>query len=184
MVAMGLAVAAVRLGLWGQGWGLPSRSTYAAQIAALLTAQWSGMPAAALGAWLLWRGRLRATMPPLQALPRYRPNLDRLTRLLTLVIDVAVVLNGLPFWARPRWDRLAAPLRPGEVWSLFQAGSAHGLSPRSAPMRWAQAKPLKATALSPWPGKQESPTQYKPLIPVRLKGMGSRPGSRIAGMGP
>ena len=40
-----------------------------------------------------------------------------------------------------------------------QAGSAHGLSPRSAPMRWAQAKPLKATALSPWPGKQESPTQ-------------------------
>ena len=90
-------------GLWGQGWGLPSRSTYAAQIAALLTAQWSGMPAAALGAWLLWRGRLRATMPPLQALPRYRPNLDRLTRLLTLVIAVAVVLNGLPFWARPRW---------------------------------------------------------------------------------
>ena len=103
LVAMGLAVAAVRLGLWGQGWGLPSRSTYAAQIAALLTAQWSGMPAAALGAWLLWRGRLRATMPPLQALPRYRPSLDRLTRLLTLVIDVAVVLNGLPFWARPRW---------------------------------------------------------------------------------
>ena len=103
LVAMGLAVAAVRLGLWGQGWGLPSRSTYSAQIAALLTAQWSGMPAAALGAWLLWRGRLRATMPPLQALPRYRPSLDRLTRLLTLVIDVAVVLNGLPFWARPRW---------------------------------------------------------------------------------
>ena len=84
----------------------------------------------------------------------------------------------------PSLDRLAALLRPGEVWSLFQAGSAHGLSPRSAPMRWAQAKPLKATALSPWPGKQESPTQYKPLIPVRLKGMGSRPGSRIAGMGP
>jgi hypothetical protein len=63
LVAMGLAVAAVRLGLWGQGWGLPSRSTYAAQIAALLTAQWSGLPAAALGAWLLWRGRLRASVP-------------------------------------------------------------------------------------------------------------------------
>ena len=100
LVAMGLAVAAVRLGLWGQGWGLPSRSTYAAQIAALLMAQWSGLPGAALGAWLLWRRRLRATMPPLQALPRCRPNLDRLTRLLTLVIAVAVVLNGLPFWAR------------------------------------------------------------------------------------
>jgi hypothetical protein len=64
LVAMGLAVAAVRLGLWGQGWwGLPSRSTYAAQIAALLTAQSSGLPAAALGAWLLWRGRLRASVP-------------------------------------------------------------------------------------------------------------------------
>ena len=100
LVAMGLAVAAVRLGVWGQGWGLPSRSTYAAQIAALLAAQWSGLPGAALGAWLLWRGRLRATMPPLRALPRCRPNLDRLTRLLTLVIAVAVMLNGLPFWAR------------------------------------------------------------------------------------
>jgi hypothetical protein len=63
LVAMGLAVAAVRLGLWGQSWGLPSRSTYAAQIAALLTAQSSGLPAAALGAWLLWRGRLRASVP-------------------------------------------------------------------------------------------------------------------------
>jgi len=41
----------------------------------------------------------------------------------------------------------------------LQAGSAQGFSPRSAPIRWAQAKPLKATALSPWPGKQESPTQ-------------------------
>jgi hypothetical protein len=30
------------LGVWGQGWGLPSRSTDAAQIAALLAAQWSG----------------------------------------------------------------------------------------------------------------------------------------------
>ena len=63
LVAMGLAVAAVRLGVWGQGWGLPSRSTYAAQIAALLAAQWSGLPGAALGAWLLWRGRLRASVP-------------------------------------------------------------------------------------------------------------------------
>lgn len=100
LVAMGLAVAAVRLGLWGEGWGLPSRSTYAAQIAVLFTAQWSGLPGAALGAWLLWRRRLGATMPPLQALPRCRPNLDRFTRLLTLVIALAVVLNGLPFWAR------------------------------------------------------------------------------------
>ena len=63
------------------------------------------------------------------------------------------------FLGPPSLDRLAAPLRPREVWSLFQAGSAQGLSPRSAPMRWAQAKPLKATALRPWPGKQESPTQ-------------------------
>jgi len=63
LVAMGLAVAAVRLGLWGQGWGLPSRSTYAAQIAALFAAQWSGLPGAALGAWLLWRGRLRVSVP-------------------------------------------------------------------------------------------------------------------------
>ena len=63
LVAMGLAVVAVRLGLWGQGWGLPSRSTYAAQIAALFAAQWSGLPGAALGAWLLWRGRLRVSVP-------------------------------------------------------------------------------------------------------------------------
>jgi hypothetical protein len=41
----------------------------------------------------------------------------------------------------------------------IQAGKAQGLSPRSAPIRWAQAKPLNATALRPWPGKQESPTQ-------------------------
>jgi hypothetical protein len=41
----------------------------------------------------------------------------------------------------------------------LQAGSAQGLIPRSAPIRWAQAKPLNATALSPCPGKQESPTQ-------------------------
>ena len=100
LVAMGLAVAAVRLGLWGQGWGLPSRSTYAAQIAALLTLEWIGLPAAALGAWLLWRGRLGASLPPWRALSRCRPSLDRITRLLTLVIALAVVLNGLPFWAR------------------------------------------------------------------------------------
>jgi hypothetical protein len=47
LVAMGLAVAAVRLSLWGRGWGLPSRSIYAAQIAALFAAQWSGLPGAA-----------------------------------------------------------------------------------------------------------------------------------------
>ena len=51
-------------------------------------------------------------------------------------------------------------------------------------MRWAQAKPLKATALSPWPGKQESPTQYRSGIAVRLNGIGSNPGSRTAGTGP
>ena len=65
-----------------------------------------------------------------------------------------------------------------------QSGSAHGLSPRSAPTRWAQAKPLNATALRPWPGKQESPTAYKPWMAVRLKGIGSRPGRRRAGIGP
>ena len=67
---------------------------------------------------------------------------------------------------------------------LLQAGSAQGLRPRSAPMRWAQAKPLKATAFRPWPGKQESPTQYRSRTPVRLNGIGSRPGRRRAGIGP
>jgi len=100
LVAMGLAVAAVRLGLWGQGWGLPSRSTYAAQIAALLTLEWIGLPSAFLAAWLLWRERLRASTPPQRSLSGDRLSLDRTTRLLTLVIVLAVVLNGLPFWAR------------------------------------------------------------------------------------
>ena len=57
---------------------------------------------------------------------------------------------------RPHFRRRVGGGRPG---LLPQSGSFHGLSPRSAPMRWAQAKPLKATAFSPWPGKQESPTQ-------------------------
>ena len=56
-----------------------------------------------LGAWLLWRGRLRASVPLQRALTSSRPNLDRLTRLLQLVIALAVALNGLPFWARRRW---------------------------------------------------------------------------------
>ena len=100
LVAMGLAGAAVRLGLWGQGWGLPSRATYAAQIAGLLTLEWIGLPNALLAAWLLWRERLRGSSPPRRSLTWGRFNRDRITRLLSLVIVLAVVLNGLPFWAR------------------------------------------------------------------------------------
>lgn len=100
--AMVLAVAAVRLGLWGQGWGLPSRSSYAAQIAGLLSAQWAGPAAAALGAWGLWRQRHGSSLfprPRLQEAGRAL-GLDGLTGLLSAVVVIAVLLNGLPFWAR------------------------------------------------------------------------------------
>jgi len=102
LAAMGLAVAAVRLGLWGQGWGLPSRSSYAAQIAGLQTAQWAGPAAAALGAWGLWRQRRgRSLLPRPHLLEAGRAlGLDGLTRLLSTAIVIAVLLNGLPFWAR------------------------------------------------------------------------------------
>ena len=55
--AAGLAILAVRLGLWGQDWGLPNRSGHAARLAALQAAQFSGLPAAALGGWGLARQR-------------------------------------------------------------------------------------------------------------------------------
>jgi hypothetical protein len=100
VVAMGLAGAAVRLGLWGQGWGLPSRTTYAAQIAGRHALEWIGLPNALLAAWLLWRERLRGSTPPRRSLTTGPLSLDRITRLLTLVIVLAVALNGLPFWAR------------------------------------------------------------------------------------
>jgi hypothetical protein len=158
LVAMGLAVAAVRLGVWGQGWGLPSRSTYAAQIAALLAAQWSGLPGAALGAWLLWRGRLRATLPPLRALPRCRPNLDRLTRLLTLVIAVAVMLNGLPFWARRigllerqayRQDLARFCTSPVQPWWLPASCRPHRFDTASPERRVWRLDPARLYQISP-----------------------------------
>ena len=158
LVAMGLAVAAVRLGVWGQGWGLPSRSTYAAQIAALLAAQWSGLPGAALGAWLLWRGRLRATLPPLRALPRCRPNLDRLTRLLTLVIAVAVMLNGLPFWARRigllerqayRQDLARFCTSPVQPWWLPASCRPHRFDTASSERRVWRLDPARLYQISP-----------------------------------
>jgi len=156
---LGLAVAAVRLGVWGQGWGLPSRSTDAAQIAALLAAQWSGLPAAALGAWLLWRGRLRATKPPLRALlPRCRPNLDRLTRLLTLVIALAVVLNGLPFWARRigllerqayRQDLARFCTSPVQPWWLPASCRPHRLDTTSPERRVWRLDPARLYRIAP-----------------------------------
>ena len=158
LVAMGLAVAAVRLGVWGQGWGLPSRSTYAAQIAALLAAQWSGLPGAALGAWLLWCGRLRATLPPLRALPRCRPNLDRLTRLLTLVIAVAVMLNGLPFWARRigllerqayRQDLARFCTSPVQPWWLPASCRPHRFDTASPERRVWRLDPARLYQISP-----------------------------------
>ena len=39
-------------------------------------------------------------------------------------------------------------------------------------------------AFTPWPGKVESPTQYRPWTAVRLKGMPSMPSGRREGMGP
>lgn len=159
LVAMGLAVAAVRLGVWGQGWGLPSRSTDAAQITALLAAQWSGLPGAALGAWLLWRGRLRTAKPPLRALlPRCRPNLDRLTRLLTLVIALAVVLNGLPFWARRigllerqayRQDRARFCTSPVQPWWLPASCRPHRLDTSSPERRVWRLDPARLYRIAP-----------------------------------
>jgi hypothetical protein len=46
---------------------------------------------------------MRASVPLQRALTSSRPNLDRLTRLLKLVIALAVALNDLPYWARRRW---------------------------------------------------------------------------------
>lgn len=57
LLAAALAILAVRLRLWGQAWDLPSRSGYAARLAALATAQILGLPCAAGGAWLLLRQR-------------------------------------------------------------------------------------------------------------------------------
>jgi hypothetical protein len=159
LMAMGLAVAAVRLGVWGQGWELPSPSTYAAQIAALFAAQWSGLPGAALGAWLLWRGRLRATMPLLPVLlPRCRPNLDRLTRLLMLVIALAVVLNGLPFWARRigllerqayRQDLARFCTSPVQPWWLPASCRPHRLDTTSPERRVWRLDPARLYQISP-----------------------------------
>lgn len=59
LVAGALAVGAVRLQLWGQGWGIPSRSGYAARLAVLAAAELVGLPSALVGGWWLLRGRLR-----------------------------------------------------------------------------------------------------------------------------
>lgn len=61
--AAGLSILAVRLGLWGQDWGLPHRSGHAARLAALQVARISGLPAAALSAWWLVRQRRRQGRP-------------------------------------------------------------------------------------------------------------------------
>jgi len=55
--AAALAILAVRLGWWGQDWGLPHRSGHAARLAALQGAWIGGLPAAALAAWRLARQR-------------------------------------------------------------------------------------------------------------------------------
>ena len=55
--AAGLAILAVRLGWWGQDWGLPHRSGHAARLAVLQGARLSGLPAAALAGWRLARQR-------------------------------------------------------------------------------------------------------------------------------
>ena len=59
-----------------------------------------------------------------------------------------------------------------------------GSSPRSARALCAQAKPENATALTPWPGKVLSPTQYRESTSVRLKGIPRRPRGLLEGMGP
>lgn len=59
LLAGALAVCAVRLQLWGQGWGIPSRSGYAARLAVLAAAELVGLPSALVGGWWLWRNRLR-----------------------------------------------------------------------------------------------------------------------------
>jgi hypothetical protein len=57
LLAGALAVVAVRLGLWGHDWGLPSRSGYAARLATLQAAELLGPPAAGAGGWALFRQR-------------------------------------------------------------------------------------------------------------------------------
>ncbi len=59
LVAGGLAVCAVRLQLWGQAWGVPSRSGYAARLGVLAAAELVGLPSALWGGWWLLRERLR-----------------------------------------------------------------------------------------------------------------------------
>lgn len=56
--AAALAILAVRLHLWGQHWGLPSRSGHAARLASLTMAEITGWPSAVLGAWWLYCQRL------------------------------------------------------------------------------------------------------------------------------
>lgn len=60
LAAMALAIVLVRLGLWGQDWGLSARSGHGAGIAAESMAWWLGPPSAALGGWMLFRARCRS----------------------------------------------------------------------------------------------------------------------------
>jgi hypothetical protein len=148
VMAMGLAVVASRLGLWGQGWALSSRAAYAAQRVAPLTAEGLGLPAAALGGWVLWRTRLPGSWRPWRVL-RANPCTgewkgDRMTRVVVGAMILAVVLNGLPFWMRRVGlvDRQAytrdvslfctAPLRP--LW-LPATCRPHRLAPGEDPSR-------------------------------------------------
>ena len=59
-----------------------------------------------------------------------------------------------------------------------------GSNPRSHSARCAHPKPLKTTALTPCPGKVESPTQYRPGMSVELNGIETMPSGGREGMGP
>jgi hypothetical protein len=61
LVAGVLAVCAVRLQVWGQAWGVPSRSGYAARLGVLAAAELVGLPSALWGGWRLLRERLQGS---------------------------------------------------------------------------------------------------------------------------
>jgi hypothetical protein len=61
LVAGGLAVCALRLQMWGQAWGVPSRPGYAARLGVLAAAELVGLPSALWGGWCLLRERLQGS---------------------------------------------------------------------------------------------------------------------------
>jgi hypothetical protein len=97
-------------------------------------------------------------MPPHPALTSSRPNLDRLTRLLTLVIAVAVVLNGLPFWARRiglldrqayRQDLARFCTTPVQPWWLPATCRPHRLDMASPERRVWRLDPIRLYQVAP-----------------------------------